>query len=162
MTMTTPLPLPLRRGTRPQTTAARVREGRAHAQLSDTAPLVLQEELVRRAQVLPGVALERSLVSVPGARAFMLDEALARGPEAAFQREREFAHIHPVYDGSLHVTLPPPLAADVEAAGWGEPHPTSGSMMIYGPRDADELEVVWALLRASYDYACGPEPAKAA
>jgi hypothetical protein len=26
-------------------------------------------------------------------------------------------------------------------------------MMVFGPRHEDELEVVWALLKASYDYA---------
>lgn len=39
--------------------------------------------------------------------------------------------------------------------GWGEPHPISGTMMVFGPRDAEELEIVLGIVRASYDYARG-------
>jgi hypothetical protein len=115
----------------------------------------MQEQLFVRAQSLPGVTVGKSLVSVPGARAFHLDEALARGPAGAFQRGREFAHLHPAHDGSLHMTLPPSLYEEVLANGWGEPHPVSGTMMVWGPRNEEELEVIWSLVRASYAYATG-------
>lgn len=126
-----------------------------HAQRSQNAPAHLQEELVRRALGLDGVSESPSLVSVPGARAFVLDEATAGGPADAFQAGREFAHIHPPYDGSLHLSLPIDVAEVVYAAGWGEPHPFSGKPLIFGPRDEAELEVVWGLLRRSYEYARG-------
>ena len=32
---------------------------------------------------------------------------------------REFAHLHPEYDGSLHLALPAEQAADLVAKGWG-------------------------------------------
>ena len=51
----------------------------------------------------------RSMVSVPGARAFVLGEAAGRPPEA-FMVGGEFAHLHPDYDGSLHLILPPEAA----------------------------------------------------
>jgi Family of unknown function (DUF5519) len=92
---------------------------------------------------------------VPGARAFHLDEASARGPWQAFQAGREFAHLHPSEDGSLHMTLPPALYDEVLAKGWGEPHPLSRTMLVWGPRDAAELEVVWGLIKASHAYANG-------
>ena len=92
-------------------------------------------------------------MSVPGARAFHLDEAHARGPLDAFQRDTEFAHLHPPYDGSLQLTLPRALFEKVLESGGGEPHPISGTMMVYGPRDTDELEVVWNILQASYRWA---------
>ena len=38
---------------------------------------------------------------------------------------------------------------------WGEPHPVSATPLIYASRDEHELEVVLALLRASYRYAVG-------
>jgi Family of unknown function (DUF5519) len=60
-----------------------------------------------------------------------------------------------VDDGSLHMTLPPDVAEEAYAKGWGEPHPYSGTPLIFAPRDEDELEVVFGLLRASYDYARG-------
>ncbi|HET6757334.1 MAG TPA: luciferase family protein, partial [Burkholderiales bacterium] len=96
-----------------------------------------------------------SLVSVPGAHAFHLDNALARGPKDAFQRGHEFAHIHPAPDGSLHVALPRDVYDEVLARGWGEPHPISGTMMVFGPRDAEELEIVFRVVKASCDYARG-------
>jgi Family of unknown function (DUF5519) len=129
---------------------------RPHAQRSQNAPAALQEELLRRALELPGVSEAESLVSVPGARAFVLDEASARGPREAFQAGHEFAHIHPTEDGSLHMTLPDDAAEAAYAAGWGEPHPISGTPLIFGPRDEGEVEVVWGLLRTSYEYASTP------
>jgi hypothetical protein len=126
---------------------------RPHAQRSQNAPAALQEELARRALELPGVSAAASRVSVPGARAFVLDEANARGPREAFQAGHEFAHIHPSEDGSLHMTLPDQVAEAAYAAGWGEPHPISGTPLIFGPRDEAELEIVWGLLRSSYEYA---------
>jgi Family of unknown function (DUF5519) len=115
----------------------------------------LQEELLERVRRLPNISIGASLVSVPGARAFHLHEKSARGPRQAFQAGHEFAHLHPPGDGSLHMTLPPDLYDEVLAMGWGEPHPLSGTMLVRGPRDADELEVVWGLVRASYAYANG-------
>ena len=149
------LELPQRTGPKPETTRPSRERPEPHKQISQTAPVDMQEKLFIRAQALPGVTVGKSLVSVPGARAFHLDEALARGPAEAFQKGREFAHIHPAHDGSLHMTLPPAVYRDVLAKGWGEPHPISGTMMVWGPRNEEELEAVWSLVRASYDYAKG-------
>lgn len=45
------------------------------------------------------------------------------GPDDAFivPSAREFAHVHPGYDGSMHLALPIALAADVIAKGWASP-----------------------------------------
>lgn len=106
------------------------------------------------------------MISVPGARAFVLGEDPAGGPPEAFMVGREFAHLHPPTDGSLHMMLPLDLAEAVDAHGWGELHPAARmgvipptAMMVYGPRDEGELEVVWELLRASRAFAAGPEQA---
>ena len=149
------LELPLRSGPKPETTRPSRTHATPHKQISQNAPPDMQEELFARASSLAGVRVGDSLVSVPGARAFHLDEALARGPREAFQRGREFAHLHPVHDGSLHLTLPPDVYQEVLAKGWGEPHPVSGTMMIWGPRDPQELEVIWSLVQASHAYATG-------
>jgi phospholipase/carboxylesterase len=145
-----PMPLPKRKGPPPEVIGPR-----PHAQRSQNAPSALQEELVRHVLELPGVSEAESGVSVPGARAFVLDEGSARGPENAFQIGREFAHIHPPEDGSLHMTLPDEVAEAAFAGGWGEPHPISGTPLIFGPRDEAELEAVWGLLRSSYEFATG-------
>lgn len=130
-----------------------------HQQVTQTAPVELQDRLVARASTLPHVLVGGSCVSVPGSRAFRLSDEAASGPPAAFQCATEFAHVHPAGDGSLHLTLPPTVYAEVLDKGWGEPHPISGTMMLYGPRDRLELETVWQLLLASYRFALGPEPA---
>src|SRR5919198_6497702 len=64
--------LPLRAGSKPDTHNAM-----PHQQLSQNAPPELQEELFARAAGLPGVRVGPSGVSVPGARAFVLEEAAA-------------------------------------------------------------------------------------
>lgn len=153
--MTLNLRLPNREGARPETTRPTPADPHPHAQRSQNAPSTLQERLVAMAAALPGVTVADSLVSVPGARAFHLDASLASGPPEAFQRGTEFAHVHPAYDGSLHLTLPPEVYQEVLSAQWGEPHPISGTMMVFGPRDDDELETVWQILQTSYRYAAG-------
>ena len=125
-------------------------------QLSQNAPEALQAALFDRAGALPGVASRApSLVSVPGARAFCLPEGT--GPDEAYlvPQAREFAHLHPSYDGSLHLTLPPAQAADLVAHGWGVFHPWAGTrlaagfVMLFGPRTAQELETVAGVVAAS-------------
>lgn len=142
--------LPTRHGPRPETIGPR-----PHAQVSEPSPPEIHRTLAERALELPGVNPAESQVSVPGALAFVLDEATAGGPPEAFQAGREFAHLHPQEDGSLHMMLPPEVAAEAYRKGWGEPHPRSGTPLIFAPRDQDELEVVWRLLRLSYEYAAG-------
>jgi hypothetical protein len=145
--------LPPRSGPRPRTTAPTRDTPFPHQQLDQLAPELLQERLFQRARLLAGVRVGRSLVSLPESRAFHLETGAAGGPAAAFQRGTEFAHIHTGNDGSLHLTLPPQLYAEVLGAGWGEPHPISGTMMLFGPRDERELEVAWRVLDASWRWA---------
>jgi phospholipase/carboxylesterase len=134
-------------------------------QQSQNAPAELQEALFDRIVQLDGVATAPSAVSVPGARAFILGCGSTRGPLEAFivPDLGEFAHLHPGYDGSLHLALPLSLAHDALAKGWGVAHPlaglrlTPGMVMIFGPRDATELEIVTSIVRASHAYAAGGE-----
>lgn len=149
--------LPQRAGDAPTTNPAM-----PHMQVSQNAPGDLQEQLFERASALPGVIVARSHVSVPGARAFHLDDAHARGPREAFMVGTEFAHLHPPHDGSLHLVLPEEDARGVIALGWGEFHPLveqgvmpATNLMVFGPRDPGELEVVWQVVQASYANAAG-------
>ena len=130
-------------------------------QLSQSAPAALQESLFERVSALPGIRGGASRISVPGARAFTLPDG--DGPDDAFlvPQAREFAHLHPGYDGSLHLALPPAQAADLVARGWGVPHPWAGTrrspgfVMLFGPRDEDELEVATGVVEAAHAYASG-------
>jgi hypothetical protein len=154
--------LPVRPGSKPATTQPTRETPSPHSQLDQRAPVSLQEQLFERAVALPGVIVGPSCVSVPGARAFQLAESFAKGPPEAFQCEREFAHIHPHHDGSLHLTLPRGAYAEVLDKGWGEPHPISGTMMLFGPRDDHELEIAWRIFETSYAFARGSETASKA
>ncbi len=146
--------LPHRAGERPEVTWTIPQQ-----QVSQNAPADLQEELFARLRAASGVRTGPSRISVPGARGLMLDNPA--GPVHAFlvPEVAEFAHLHPSYDGSLHLALPAHQAADVVARGWGSPHPwagtrlTPGFVMVFGPRDRDELEIVHAIVHASYVYA---------
>ena len=144
-----------RPGPRPRTTPTN-----PHTQLDQNAPAAFQEKLLALAQGLPNVVVGRSLVSVPGARAFHLPGCRQPTP-SGFMIEREFAHVHPARDGSLHMSLPPAIVDAVIASGWAERHPLAGQhglptniVMVYGPRDEGELAVVGALVRASHEHAC--------
>ncbi|MFF5701544.1 luciferase family protein [Streptomyces sp. NPDC012794] len=126
-----------------------------HGQGSQISPIMLQEELWERMRALPYVYMAPTLVSVPHARSLFIPEGIGTGPVEAFQRGREWAHIHPHHDGSLHLTLPRDAEADVIAAGWGVHHPAQPVTLIYGPRTAEELETVWKIVQFSYRYAVG-------
>ena len=120
------------------------------------------EKLARRVFTLPGVEERPSAISVPGARALWLREELPTGPQEAFMIGREFAHIHPMPDGSLHASLPPEAAQEAITKDWAEQHPVArmgyipqNVVMIYAPRDAQEIEVVAGLVDEAYRYASG-------
>ena len=101
---------------------------------------------------------------LPDSRALQLDRALARGPQDAFAPDggTEFVHLHGTSDGSLHMNLP---IASVEAAiarGWAEWHPyvvkglaQRNFVMIYGPRDLSEVQIVFRFVQISRDFAAG-------
>jgi Family of unknown function (DUF5519) len=149
-------PLPRRSGDRPRTTPTN-----PHTQL-DQQPTDLRwvAELGDRVFALPGVVEEPSRISVPGARALVLAPGEPLGPPEAFLIDREFAHLHPAPDHSLHAMLPTETVAEAVAAGWAEPHPVAlrglippTAVMLYAPRDEAELEVIEGLVRASHAFA---------
>jgi phospholipase/carboxylesterase len=148
--------LPERDGSRPQVSTKTPQE-----QLTQNSSPAMQQQLFDRVSGLPGVVTQASAISVPGARAFALRDGA--GPDDAFlvPRAGEFAHLHPSHDGSLHVALPPAMAADVITKGWGVAHPlaglqvTPGMVMVFGPRTEPELDVVSAVVTFSRMWAQG-------
>jgi hypothetical protein len=153
--------LPPRAGERPKTTSVN-----PHQQQSQNPGPEAHELLLSRAFDLPHVERRPSAISVPGAQALWLSEEVGGGRPEAFLIGREFAHVHPAYDGSMHMMLPPEAVDELVAKGWGEPHPMarrglipSSAVMVYAPRDAAEVETVLELIAASHRFACGPDPA---
>lgn len=146
--------LPERAGPPPEITTTTPQE-----QLTQNSPPALQEQLFARLGRLAGVHTAPSAISVPGARAFTLSDHA--GPAEAFlvPQAGEFAHLHPAHDGSLHLALPPALAKDLVARGWGAAHPlagllvTTGFVMVFGPRTEEELDVVAGIVATSHAWA---------
>lgn len=108
------------------------------------------------------MTLGRSFRAPPGSVGFYLDAAACCDDRNAFLLGDEFAHVHLEDDCSLHVILPEPLRGTAIAAGWAEPHPLAGqptvspgTVMLYAPRDAEEVEVLAALVKASWANARG-------
>lgn len=102
---------------------------------------------------------EPTRISVPTARALWLDEGVEATPDVFMPPtgSREFAHTHE--DGSMHLMLDAKGERRVIDAGWGELHPNHHrgvkEILVYAPRDADELETVKTIVTASYDHVMG-------
>lgn len=147
--------LPARRGPRPRTTITN-----PHTQLEQNAPETLQHETAEFMFGLSCVREIASRISVPGTRAMWLQESCAAGPPNAFMIDREFCHLHPPSDGSLHLNLPLDVMQLAIERGWAEQHPLAARgivpenvVMVYGPRDRDELEVVKTLIAEAHAFA---------
>ncbi|WP_125646033.1 luciferase family protein [Nonomuraea sp. WAC 01424] len=145
-----------RPGVRPVTTGREI----PHDQLDQFSPPEVRAALVGEAEALPGVFTGPSQVSEPSSLALRLRRPV--GPWEAFLHPSrdEFGHIHRA--GFMHLTVPLPLVAPLVEAGWAEPHPISlrpewpdTIVMLYAPRDEDELAVAVAVLRASWEQASG-------
>ena len=147
--------LPIRETPRPMTTT-----GVPHVQINVEPVPELTAELLRRVATLPDVEIRDTVISLPGAKGFWLRDALRLAHPEIIIGGREFAHMHP--DGSLHASLPTPLALEAINAGWAISHPWSkqragweGFVMIYSPMNMTELDVVLDLVTRSYHFITG-------
>lgn len=155
--MQTTLNLPERAGAKPQT-----QSHLPHSQLEQHGPDEIIEKLHAWCFSLPEINNENSGISVPGSRALVLREGV-QGNEKAFMIGREFAHIHPKPDnGSMHLVLTSDDVDTVKSTGWGEDHYLvtqgqwpKGLVMIFSPRDEEELTVVKKIVVRSYEFATG-------
>ncbi|MEM6264914.1 MAG: phospholipase [Bacteroidota bacterium] len=159
--MGTPITLdnmPVRNGARPSTTNTN-----PHTQL-DQQPedISYVSTLQAWAFELTNIEKRPSLVSVPGAIAMFMEKEHVCKSCNAFMADTEFAHFHPHPDYSLHLGLPQKDAEVIIEKGWGEWHPLikrgilpPNIIMMYAPRNQDELEVAKFILGHSYSYAKG-------
>jgi hypothetical protein len=153
-----PAGLAARPGARPRTTATN-----PHTQLDQQpADPAVRGRLRAELADLPGVAWQPSGISVPGAEALVLASESSVGPAEAFMIGREFAHLHPAPDYSLHLMVPIDLADALIAAGWAELHPVARmgllprtAVMVYAPRDDEEAALVARIVAASRAFALG-------
>jgi Family of unknown function (DUF5519) len=151
------LGLPRRSGPLPKTTVHNPQQ--QLEQIPDAANYAAMRAIV---SAWTGVTIGPSLRAPHGTIGLHLSQREALGPRAAFLLETEFAHLHPLPDGSLHMVLPPQVHRESIEGGWGLPHPMAGmptvspqTILIFAPRDADERAVVVQLIGAAEAYARG-------
>jgi len=121
------------------------------------------DSLMQRVFGLPAIEERPTTLSAPGARVILLKDGQAAGPREAFLGKREIGHFHP-RDGSAHISLPPDLAKQAVTAGWAEVHPVARAgmapenvVMLYGPRDENEVEVLAEIIAAAVARAAGAD-----
>lgn len=127
-----------------------------HSQVDQNSPPEIFAALADWLFGLPKVREGRSRVSLPSSRAAWITEDVSITNPLA---EREFSHLHmEPGPGSQHLGLPTEDGETVLAQGWGEPHPIDGLrpgvryLMVFAPRDVDELEVVKDIVRRVYEW----------
>ena len=108
---------------------------------------------------LDGVAEGHSSVSPLPSRALLLTgQSVIVAPETSLSTSEplEPVHIHGVTDTSAHLCLPAERANEICDLGWGEVHPFGDfgtEIMVYGPRDEEELEVILSIIDESLMFA---------
>ncbi len=145
-----------------ETPNPRTTDGVPHVQIGVESAPEISEELLRRVSEIPGVKIRPTVISLPGALGFWVNDDVALAHPEVIVGGREFAHLHP--DGSLHASLPPALAVQAVQAGWAVSHPWAdqrpgweGFVMIFTPVNFDELEVVFGLVVRSYEFVTGSD-----
>ena len=135
-----------------------------HQQLNQPAPIIVQEELITAVAALPNVLLWESPNSLPGAIGWILGESLDTDEKGDLIAGSEFGHQHRNEVGSMHLSLPTAASQIVLEKGWAVLHPFStvihGSravdyLLVYAPRDNEDLKIVWLIVQASYAFARG-------
>jgi Family of unknown function (DUF5519) len=154
--------LPERQGQRPLIAAFAVPH-RQMNQHNDTAIRVLQKKVFdehvsqsNNALIYKMSYLERNS---PG---IFLKDSAGGNQTLVTVSHAEIGHIH-MFDGSMHIILSPSDTREVIQKGWGELHGLAGQgmaaktyMMIYAPRNEEELKVTVMILEAAIKYTAYP------
>lgn len=150
--------LPNRKGSRPKTGNAL-----PHLQFSDNSTKKIYDELAKWLFSLEHVEERPTIISVKGARAAWIQDDYQNVNNTVLQVGREFTHIHPPIEdehgGSLHLSLARQDCNTLISKSWAEYHPMDsfafpekvfGHILIYAPRDKEELEVIKTIIETSY------------
>ena len=146
--------LPTREGVKPQTGPSM-----PHLQLTNNSDNEVYEALAEWLFSLEHVEERPTRVSIPSTRAAWIIESYEDVPSGL---NREFTHIHTEPGpGSQHISLPKDIASEVVAKGWGEYHPINDQIpdfdliMVFAPRDNQELDVTKSITMQGYRFAIG-------
>ena len=146
--------LPVRAGEKPQTGPSM-----PHLQLSDNSNDETYLALADWLFSLEHVEERPTRVSIPSTRAAWIVESYEGVPPGL---NREFTHIHTKPGpGSQHISLPKEAASEAVAKGWGEYHPIDDQIpdfdliMVFAPRDIQDLETVKLITMQGYKFVLG-------
>ena len=149
--------LPIRKGPRPVTL-----RGPLHIQCNGYGDLRYLNQLVADVQSWPYIEPNRSSDSSSTVVPIRLEEGAAADDFAAFISPREFARAL-LGVPTIYLALPLASAHWAIVRGWAEPHylcsfglMPAGAVVLYTPKDGEELSVCYSLFFAAYDFARKP------
>jgi len=148
--------LPLRKGTRPKTI-----RGPLHIQDSGYGDPKYLNEFVDEILTWPHIESVAPSVSCPDTIRIRINQRTITSDPAAFLTTREFARVL-VVATTIYMALPLVCAHWAIVRGWAEPHylasfglMPAGAVVVYTPRDEQELGICYFLFAESYRSACG-------
>jgi hypothetical protein len=109
-------------------------------------------------KTFPNAEKKPTMISIPTTEALFLKPGITPAHDDAFmppEGSREFGHLHK--DGSCHVVVSDEVVDEVLAKNWGVRHMfyTRGEILVYAPRNEEEVEVYKSVFRECYKYASG-------
>jgi hypothetical protein len=153
---TTNFNLPARHGEAPQ-----IGQVPPQLQFSDKSPRDIYKKCNDwMFSTFPKVRKEPTRISVSTSIAMWLDENEDVGHTDAFMPPsggREFTHLH--LDGSIHTVVGTEVEDEIITKKWGVRHMYYDrgvkEVLIYAPRNEEELEIIKMVVIKSYEYATG-------
>jgi hypothetical protein len=154
--MTDSFELPCREGAAPQ-----IGQEPPQLQFSDLGPESVKLALKKWAfSSFPNVREHDTMISVKESRALWLDENVQAAHADAFMPpagSREFCHLHE--DGSVHTVVNISVEDEIIEKNWGVRHMYYDrgvkEMLVYAPRNEEELITMKRVIVESYRYASG-------
>ena len=111
-------------------------------------------------KTFPNAEKKTTMISAPTSEALFLKPGITAAHDDSFMPpdgSREFAHLHK--DGSCHIVVSTQVEDEVLANSWGVRHMYYErgvkEILVYAPRNEEEIEVLKMLLQESYKYANG-------
>ena len=145
--------LPTRRGQRPKTI-----RGPLHIQCNGHGDLKYLNQLVDEVLTWPYIEAAEPFVSRSNTIPIRLTEVAASSDPSAFITDREFARVL-LGAPTIYLVLPLLCAHRATVRGWAEPHylgsqglMPAGTVVVYTPRDLEELAVCSFLFSESYHF----------
>lgn len=140
--------------------------GVPHLQLTQGGPVDLADRLVAAIDQLDSVSIGVTQLQRDGGmlyndRSWNLQAGASAGPDRERFEGGSIGQTHHPNNNSMHVFLPRSVSRGMmQEGGWGEIHPFNAMnglgtehvdyVMLWGPRNERELQVVWLLVQTAY------------